>query len=127
MKFKIHVKDSNNDWFEEYNEKTEDAQEYAEKMVESFNNTLKPYETKRTLISVEVMESSNDELHDWVKQSYGMSQVFRGQIVDIMRCSKCGITGKRFGLSSHVKIDSKYKKKCFQKCNTSKEELRKSK
>ena len=42
---------------------------------------------------------------------------------DGMYCVRCGITGKRFGLGSHIKIDSKYKKKAFLKCNTAKEEL----
>lgn len=33
---------------------------------------------------------------------------------------KCDVTGKKYGFSSHVRIDSKYRKKVFRRCDTAK-------
>jgi hypothetical protein len=38
--------------------------------------------------------------------------------VDLMRCSKCGITGKRFGISAKIVIDSKFRRKAYRECHT---------
>lgn len=58
MRFKIHVKNEDGDWWEEYDEKTHDAMAWAEKTVEKFNNTLKAREKPRTLIKVEVLNKN---------------------------------------------------------------------
>lgn len=124
MKFKMKVmKVSTGDaWWEEYSERTDDAQKYAESMINRFNETLRPHESPRQLLEV-VKLSDVNEKHAWYKLTSGQSVIFRGHVVDIMECSCCHITGKRFGLNSFIKIDSKYKKKAFQKCNTAMKEL----
>jgi hypothetical protein len=114
-------------WWEDYEKDIEDAEIWAIETVDSFNKTLRPGEKHRTLIEVEVEvegDENNEELHRWDKDITKMSSIFRGRVYDGMKCEKCGITGKRYGLTSYVKIDSKYKKKAFKKCNTSIIEMR---
>lgn len=126
MKFKIQVEDANgNQWWESYDEKTDDPKAWAEQIINSFNASLRPWETERKLINIETVDDSNSRFHSWVKRTDGMSVEFRGSVCDLMRCEKCGITGKRFGYNKTVKIDSKYKKKAFQRCDTAIEELKK--
>jgi hypothetical protein len=124
MKFKILVKNDREEWWESYEEDIDDPEKWANKTINYFNNTLRPGELKRELLDIEVEDESNDNLHRWVKRTDGMSVSFRGQTVDLMYCDKCGITGKRFGTSRSVKIDSKFRKKLFQNCKKSKEELK---
>ena len=124
MKFKITVKDSSGQWDEEYDKDIDDPMLWALEIVERFNATLKIGEIPRELVDVVITDDNNSKFHKWVKRTDGMSVRFRGQIVDLMYCSNCGITGKRFGLSGTVKIDSKYRKKVFQNCAKAKEELR---
>ena len=115
MKFRIFIKTDSREWFEDYDENTDNPEEWAKNIIAFFNSTLKPGEKKRTLLSVEVIGKENTK-HDWVKYTGGMSVNFRGSNVDVMFCNKCGITGKRFGMSKTVKIDSKYSKKVFRTC-----------
>ena len=56
MKFKIHVKDERLDWWEDYNEDTDNPQKWAEELVQKFNNSLRPMEKPRTLIDIEVIK-----------------------------------------------------------------------
>ncbi len=129
MKFRMNVKnigesDSSARW-ENYEKAIDDPQKWADNCIESFNRTLRPNEKPREVIAVEVLgDELNEELHSWEKYTSGMSVQFRGRCTDMMYCSKCGITGKKFSLSSTIKIDSKYRKKAFQKCNTSIAKLR---
>lgn len=129
MKFKILVKNTadadDSAWWEHYEENTDNAQQWVEEVLQTFNDTLRPHEQHRTLLKVEVEGDSNDPFHTWEKSSVGMSSNFRGDIVDIFKCSKCGITGKRKNLSSVIKIDSKFRKKCFQDCGQAKQEIAK--
>lgn len=127
MKFTLYLKDeTGREWCENYDENTMDAFKWAENVVENFNKTLRPFETKRTLIKVVIDEDGNKSHHEWVKRTDGMSVVFRGSVADLMYCKKCGITGKRYGVRSKVKIDSKYRKKAFKYCDTAKAELLKA-
>ena len=126
MKFKILVKNKKDQWWEEYDKQINNPEECAKEMIKTYNETLYPGDLKRTLLKVEILENNNNEYHNWIKQTGGMSVEFRGNHCDLMYCKKCGITGKRFGLGSKIEIDSKYKKKAYQKCNTAIEEIRKN-
>ena len=127
MKFKILVRTENGqEWWEEYDKDIKNAQEWAKDTIDYFNNTLSPREKLRQLIKVEILDESNERHHRWVKRTDGMSVTFRGQIVDLMFCERCRITGKREGLNDFVKIDSKYRKKAFRECHTAIIELEKA-
>ncbi len=118
MKFKIIVRTpSGRQWEEEYNKETEDPKKWAEDVITNFNNTLKLGEETRTLIDVMILDTNNDKWHHWVKQSM-MPVQFRGSMIDLYRCDKCGITGKRYGSSGTIVIDSKYRQKIYKQCNT---------
>lgn len=126
MKFKIKVSDDISVWEEELEKNITNPRKYAEDMIKMFNNTLRPGEKPRTLLDVEILgDPENEELHNWQKRTDGMSVNFRGYTVDIMYCEKCHVTGKRFGMTTRVILDSKYRKKVFRKCNTSIEYLKK--
>lgn len=126
MKFKIKVRNKNtgNEWWEEYNENITDTEQWAKDTMNKFNRTLHPHEALRELLQVETLVEGNERFHDWVKRTDGMSVPFRGQVVDLVFCKKCEITGKRYGLAQEVKIDSKFRKKAYQECHTSQEERR---
>lgn len=116
MIFKIHVRDSDGrDWWEDYDKDVEDPNKWAEEILARFNAGLRPGEKARELLDVVVIDSENNN-HAWVKRTDGQSVLFRGQIVDLHYCSKCRITGKRYGLASKVIRDSKYRAKKYDKC-----------
>ena len=118
MKFKIQcVCEGKDPWWEEYDEDVEDPIKWAEETIEWFNSTLRPYEKPRKLLDLQIVDNKQTH-HKWTKRTDGMSMLFKGQVVDLMYCEKCGITGKRIGLSRHVKIDSMYRKKVFKTCDT---------
>lgn len=91
-----------------------DFDEWIKATVAKFNDTLRPGEEPRELLSWKI--EGDDTKHNWVKRTDGMSVMFRGSYVDLMTCADCGVTGKRYGLSDVVKIDSKYRAKRFQEC-----------
>lgn len=115
MKFTVRVTNGVSEWDEEYDKDVDDAQKWAEDTCAWFNSTLRPGERERSVVSVTVSSYENDN-HRWEKRTDGQSVLFRGRICDLMYCAKCGVTGKRFGLSSTVVIDSKFSKKKFRKC-----------
>lgn len=122
MKFTMTLSDGESEWGEEYTINTTDPEKEAQKMVDFFNRTLKPYEKPRKLISVTVHSETND-LHEWEKDIRAMSVTFRGRNCDIMYCRNCGITGKRYGLASKITVDSKYRGKAYRYCSTARKQF----
>lgn len=119
MQFRILTRRADGaEWWEDYDKDVGDPQKWAETTVAHFNDTLRPGEQSRTLLKVEVLDTDSSKHHKWTKSTAGMSQIFRGRCVDIMFCERCGITGKRYGLSENITIDSKYRKKVYQSCAT---------
>jgi hypothetical protein len=119
MKIKMKVKSINSDytWDEEYDVETGiDAKDYAEKLIINYNTTLRPHEVARELVDVIVVDENSEVIHqhNWEKQN--LVTIVRGNsIYDTMKCSMCGITGKRYGLVG-IQRDSKYKAKCYDTC-----------
>ena len=104
-------------FWETYDKDIQDPEEWAKSTIEYFNGTLRPGESKRKLLKVEMIDThSSDKQHKWIKSVTGMSASFRGRVVDLMFCDRCGITGKRYGLSSTVTVDSKYRSKAYREC-----------
>lgn len=121
MKFKLEYRERDNpknvQW-EEYEEPIDDAQKWAVETIKRFNETLRPGESARDLIQVVVLDADSNEKHSWGKTNL-TTIIDRLGNYDTMKCAKCGITGKRFGLGrGGVKIDSKYRAKKFQRCDT---------
>lgn len=120
MKFIMTVKNTRtgSEWPESYDyheaKCAESAEKIARDMVKQFNKGLREGEASREFVSIQLEGASNS--HRWEKDLLRMSANFRGRVIDGMICENCGVSGKRFGISGHIKIDSKFKKKVFQTC-----------
>jgi hypothetical protein len=90
------------------------AEAWAQATLDTFNKTLRPYESPRTLTSVTIEGVSAE--HRWQKISPVTQISPRGRIYDVYKCADCEVTGKRIGLSSVVKRDSKYRAKKWATC-----------
>lgn len=120
MKLKIKVRSlgTKREWEEDYDVlivgNLQQAEEWADRLIKRFNETLRPGELRREVVSTSLVGVSTK--HDWQKMTSGMSVSFRGGIVDIFQCSVCQVTGKRFGLRAGIKRDSKFRAKKYAIC-----------
>ena len=127
MKVKFTVRDTTGaSWTEtidNHDIKTLDqAERFCHNLVSSFNTVERrrygAEASTRTLISCEIEGASQVPVpHTWVKRTDGMSVLFNGRHVDLMMCSHCHVTGKRFGLSGVVKRDSEFRAKKYEGCS----------
>ena len=121
IKMTVRNAGSENVWIEEYTIESDDPQGWAEGIIGNYNASLRPGERPRELVSVEVAGAvASDGKHDWGK-SNAITVMSSGLMYDTYRCGKCGITGKRFGLSSEVVRDRQYKSPKYERCNGFKE------
>lgn len=127
MKFKMRVKridGQHGDWWETYDKPGTDAKKMALEIIDFYNSTLRPGETAREIIEVVALDQLEDSsTHQWEK--WGIVTVVSKATAahDTYKCKVCGITGKRFGLSSTIKIDSKFRAKLFLDCRRAKQKL----
>jgi len=122
MKFRMLISSGADPWWEENDEATDDPEKWAYETIASFNETLKPGERPRTLLKVEILDKDSVEKHTWRKASL-VTEVNRQGHHDRMQCESCSITGKRYGLGGGVTIDSQYKSKIYQRCDTAREHM----
>jgi hypothetical protein len=114
--YKMLVKDAYHKFSEEIVAIVEDAiteVEHVKGLLEYFNKTLKPGETKRHLVLLRKINNNKEARldHEWKKESL----VTEKGGYDRYKCSRCKITGKRYGLSNYIKIDKKFEKKVYCK------------
>ena len=128
MEFKIHVKDFRADWWESYN-KSEvvdqaSAEDVGRRMVQYYNDTLKPGERKRTFLESQLTTNSGvHESHEWEKTNL-YTVMERGRNFDTAECKKCGVTAKRYGLGE-PRLDSQFRAQAFRYCDTARAMLAK--
>ena len=120
MKIEMEVRHAGSvggSWKEEYDCGDAEPKSYAENMIRNFNNTLQYGEVLRELVGVRVIGEGTDK-HQWEKTNmYTLKG--RGGYYDTMKCKKCGVTGKRYGIGSEgVKMDSKYRANKHKVCST---------
>jgi hypothetical protein len=124
MKIRIKVQNvvTGHEWAEDYdkagigdNGNIQQAEDWAFKLIEWFNDTCRPNEAHRKLLGVELIGTS-EEAHEWYKRTDGMSVAFRGRLVDLFECRKCGILGKRMSLQGPIKRDAKWRAKKYDTC-----------
>ncbi len=134
MNFKMRAKhDGDNDaagFWEEFDKPgvtdQASAEAAAQGLIDFFNDTLREGERRRVLLKVvylgrngegnaRKLSSAQREEHDWHKQSLITE---RGGY-DRMECSKCGITGRRYGFGNvGIRRESAFKAKGFAYCDT---------
>ena len=97
-------------WTEELETKEDGwPMDLGQAIIDNFNDTLKPGETARQLLSVRQLDAAPAPLaHDWEKSNL-KTIIKGGKNYDTARCKACGATGKRFGLGERVTIDPRYK------------------
>lgn len=65
MIIKLKIKNSQKEWTETYDKpeikNLENAKVWGKSIVGNFNRTLKPYERKRELVSVEIVNKKDDD------------------------------------------------------------------
>lgn len=128
MRFKITIckkDDTEQSWEEIYDENIEDPQTWAKETIERFNSYLRPGEKERVLLSVEIIDNHSIQNHAWKKQNL-MTIAKSGNYYDVLKCGRCGITAKRYGVD-RIKFDPKYKAKVYLRCDTSLAHLKKLK
>ncbi|MEE9366476.1 MAG: hypothetical protein V3W44_07310 [Dehalococcoidales bacterium] len=134
MKFTIRVRarTSGREHDETYEKSTKEVggddeaaiRNWAEKTLESFNDTLYPNEEPRDLVSVTLDDPGAIAEHSWRKTSLAGQADGDGAIYDKMRCENCGMTARRYGIDQ-ISVDKLYKwrgvlKRPFQRCDTAK-------
>lgn len=125
-KIKATITDGNVSWEETYDiDNDVDGTIYMDNVLNNFNSSLRPNESKRALVCMEEI-GNGTEKHKWAKSSGATIQGTHG-MYDKYICKVCGITGKRYGLSSEIKRDSKYTAKCYETCTSTLEHLKKKK
>lgn len=103
---------------ESYEKETDDPEQWSRDIIDWFNSTLRRGERKREFIRCEIEGEVPPAEHKWFKVT-AMTKLSRyGTPYDAMHCERCGVTGKRFGIGSHVKLDSKFRRKAFKRCDT---------
>jgi hypothetical protein len=120
----IYVHDADTSWTETYREGEHDSfqagepdiEAWCRRLVQRFNETLRPHEKVRTVDKVEMTEDSAPVVlrHDWHKTN-AITISDRHGTYDRMRCDRCGITGKRFGLHTVLR-DRAFRAKAFETC-----------
>ena len=102
-------------WEEKYTiEDGVDAKRWAADTISHFNGTLRPGESRRTVVSVSVVNDGKLGEHQWEKMMFGLQDA--GGIYDTYRCKRCLVTGKRRGINEIV-IDGKYRAKKYRDCD----------
>ena len=112
-----HAGDEDHAWDEDYTKDVPDAESEARRIIANFNGSLREKERPRTLLSVTVVGDNAPTAHDWQKVNIITVITGSGGSHDVMRCRRCGVTGKRYGLGTNgVKLDRKYRAKYWNNC-----------
>lgn len=107
-------------WVEPYDlhqvQNIDDAVQWAELTIAKFNRTLRPGERARKLLTTEMAGESTDAPHDFEKINLMTLLDDRMNAYDALQCRRCGITGRRYGLTNFV-LDRKFRRaKKWLKC-----------
>lgn len=124
MRFKLYWrhKGEKQEVAERHERETNDPEKWSREIIDWFNSRLRPHERKRIFVRCEIEGEVPPAEHKWFKITAMTKSMVgsqrHGQMYDAMQCERCGVTGKRYGLGPYVKLDSKYRKKHFKRCDT---------
>ena len=108
-----HADGSDESWVENYDRPSvktiEDANKFAAQLIQTFNNTLRPHEKARKILSVTLVGESDAPDHNWSKTNLVTIINPRLGFYDTLQCERCGITANIWiGYNSHrSRISSK--------------------
>ena len=106
-----------------------DPKEWAKRLIDNFNMTLRPGESSRELLSVKVIDEEplpiEDSEHYWEKQNL-VTIMGRSGPYDKMKCIRCGITARRYGFNA-IQRDTEYKANIYGTCEGAMKQLEKLK
>lgn len=80
----------------------------ARNVIDHFNDTCRPNEPHRVFVIARPIATKGNLKHNFQKHSLVTE---RGGY-DIYKCTRCGATGKRHGLSSGITIDKRFTEFC---------------
>lgn len=106
-------------WVEDYQRpEDEDHEAWGRWLIDRFNSTLRPGERPRELMSAKSAGKATGTQHNWEKTNL-MTRMGFGSTFDEMKCRVCGVTGRRYGVGEGgVQLDSEYRAKAYQFCDT---------
>jgi hypothetical protein len=118
--YEILVRGRNSSWLEKYSDPEvtdlDTAWRAGLAMVNRFNDTLQPGQHLRTLRGVHFIGNSEGPLpHEWRKVNL-ITEVKGGQMFDRYECTRCGVTGKRFGFGWPLRLDRCHARRLY--CTT---------
>lgn len=127
MKFKLIVADADRPEYawretEDRDLGSETPEEYGRRIIDRFNSTLREGEKPRVFLGVEIIDVNSFKEHNFRKTNMTTiigTHVLKGKVYDTVKCERCGITGKRFGLSDTIKYDAAFRAKVYDRCDTS--------
>lgn len=93
---------------EVYERRCADVTEAAQGLIDHFNSTLRRYEKARVLVSARELDDQTMTEHVWIKATAMTQRGRHGKAFDKMHCQRCGLTGKRYGLSADISIDAPF-------------------
>lgn len=110
-------------FWEDYDEPQvyDDPWGWSERLIQRFNQTLRPGQPPRKLLDVDIIyffpegQFNIVNNHDWKKVNM-VTMIEGSRYFDKYKCIRCGITGRRYGFSSVIIRDSKYKKDKYDRC-----------
>lgn len=92
-----------------------DAQGYAQKLIDRFNDSLRQGESPRKLLKVTRSDNEVSVPHTWEKTNL-VTKVTGGRVYDTYKCKVCGIEGKRYGISGYIAPDVRAKAVLKESC-----------
>lgn len=129
IRFKLFARHEGgtHEWGETYEKEVADPEKWSRDIIAWFNRTLRPGEKKREFVRCEVFGEVAPAEHKWFKVT-AMTKTMsggprHGQMYDAMECERCGVTGKRYGIQPHVKLDSKWRQQVYKRCDTAMEAM----
>ena len=97
---------------EDYDINTDDPVKHTQQIIDEFNRYRPAH--PRTFITLRIISKINDN-HEYKKMNL-VTIMHKGRSFDTYQCKKCKVTAKRYGLSSSIVRDDRYRNDKFNKC-----------
>lgn len=107
--YRVQVADDGGSWWEDMAANDEAG---CQTIVDGFNASLRKHEKPRRILNV--MAGTAPIPHQWEKSN--LVTIMKGGAHDTYKCETCGITAKRYGLSSVIERDKKFEAAKYEGC-----------